>query len=113
MPVQAMGFRKRKKQIQKEFKDWKNMIIDIVKKKSAVMQYPDGSYSFAVPPKLVKIVWMAMIKDMVAQETNGNAPPVFTDDNVEKAKQSINLRLKKEAQKIISNRKKEDVEDKV
>lgn len=49
-----------------DFRKWKQELIGIIKKGAHVQANPNGTYTYVLPPKLVKLVWGATIKERVA-----------------------------------------------
>ena len=57
--------KKRNAAIRKEFQSWKAELRELINTKSQVVNLPDGSYKFLLPPELVRIVWNSTIREHV------------------------------------------------
>jgi hypothetical protein len=52
--------------IQREFKDWKKTLINMIRSQSRIVRANDGTVTFLLPPRLVKLVWNTTIKERAA-----------------------------------------------
>lgn len=66
-----------KRIVKKEFKDWKQTLVTMIHDGSRIQINRDGSVSYILPPKIVKLVWITTIKERVNMfEQQGSETPV-------------------------------------
>lgn len=57
-----------KKQIHREFKQWKRMLVNMIRTGARIVTGAGGKYQFLLPPALVKLVWSTTIQERIKHQ---------------------------------------------